>query len=229
MIDFQVYQGPGNRIVAISTQPVGEQWTVKEGTQGTRLRLSQWPTSKYPTLDSIKSILLPPNYVFRFAGHVDMHGNCPSVSTEAVLFWEMSGADVEALRTDLLALHQEMSDTGVTMGISDDAIGLLLSGPGWKFGVTARPQQNCIAAQTGCGAGTLVLRQAPEFLALLCALASRHPLSFADKEGNAVTAKEALALGARYVPTALAPFVKKRGMAPLSLCVKTAGRPRICF
>ena len=52
MIDFQVFQGPGNRIVAVSTQPVGEHWTVKDGTQGTRLRISQWPLTKYPTLDA---------------------------------------------------------------------------------------------------------------------------------------------------------------------------------
>jgi len=87
MIDFQVYQGPGNRIVALSTQPVGEHWLVKDGTQGSRLRISQWPLTKYPTLDALKSALLSPQYTYRYTGRVDTHGNSASVVTGSVIFW----------------------------------------------------------------------------------------------------------------------------------------------
>ena len=220
MIDFQVFQGPGNRIVAVSTQPVGEHWTVKDGTQGTRLRISQWPLTKYPTLDALKSAFLSPQYTHLYTGHVDTHGNSASVSTKSVIFWEIRGAAVESLRRDLVLLADELAELGSTVRVSDDAIGLVLCGSAWKFGVTAKPQHHCIAAQDGNGAGTLLLAQAPELLALLCALSSNHPFAFADR---------VLELGSRFVPTALVPFIKKRGNAPLSFYVKTVGRPQVLF
>ena len=229
MIDFQVFQGPGNRIVAVSTQPVGEHWTVKDGTQGTRLRISQWPLTKYPTLDALKSAFLSPQYTHLYTGHVDTHGNSASVSTKSVIFWEIRGAAVESLRRDLVLLADELAELGSTVRVSDDAIGLVLCGPAWKFGVTAKPQHHCIAAQDGNGAGTLLLAQAPELLALLCALSSNHPFAFADRDGKAVSVKQVLELGSRFVPTALVPFIKKRGNAPLSFYVKTVGRPQVLF
>jgi len=229
MIDFQVFQGPGNRIVAVSTQPVGEHWIVKDGTQGTRLRISQWPLSKYPTLDALKSAFLPAQYTQLYTGHVDTHGHSASVSTEAVIFWEIRSAAVESLRRDLVLLHEELAELGSTVRCCDDAIGLVLSGSTWKLGVTAKPQHNCIAAQDGNGAGTLVLAQAPELLALFYALAPLHPFAFADRDGKAVSVRQVLELGARFVPTALAPFIKKRGNAPLSFYVKTVGRPQVMF
>ena len=229
MIDFQVFQGPGNRIVAVSTQPVGEHWTVKDGTQGTRLRISQWPLAKYPTLDALKSAFLSPQYTHLYTGHVDTHGNSASVSTKSVIFWEIRGAAVESLRRDLVLLADELAELGSTVRVSDDAIGLVLCGSAWKFGVTAKPQHHCIAAQDGNGAGTLLLAQAPELLALLCALSSNHPFAFADRDGKAVSVKQVLELGSRFVPTALVPFIKKRGNAPLSFYVKTVGRPQVLF
>jgi len=229
MIDFQVFQGPGNRIVAVSTQPVGEHWTVKDGTQGTRLRISQWPLTKYPTLDALKSAFLSPQYTHLYTGHVDTHGNSASVSTKSVIFWEIRGAAVESLRRDLVLLADELAELGSTIRVSDDAIGLVLCGSAWKFGVTAKPQHHCIAAQDGNGAGTLLLAQAPELLALLCALSSNHPFAFADRDGKAVSVKQVLELGSRFVPTALVPFIKKRGNAPLSFYVKTVGRPQVLF
>ena len=229
MIDFQVYQGPGNRIVALSTQPVGEHWLVKDGTQGSRLRISQWPLTKYPTLDALKSALLSPQYTYRYTGRVDTHGNSASVSTKSVIFWEIRGAAVESLRRDLVLLADELAELGSTVRVSDDAIGLVLCGSAWKFGVTAKPQHHCIAAQDGNGAGTLLLAQAPELLALLCALSSNHPFAFADRDGKAVSVKQVLELGSRFVPTALVPFIKKRGNAPLSFYVKTVGRPQVLF
>jgi hypothetical protein len=229
MIDFQVFQGPGNRIVAVSTQPVGEHWTVKDGTQGTRLRISQWPLTKYPTLDALKSAFLSPQYTHLYTGHVDTHGNSASVSTKSVIFWEIRGAAVESLRRDLVPLADELAELGSTVRVSDDAIGLVLCGSAWKFGVTAKPQHHCIAAQDGNGAGTLLLAQAPELLALLCALSSNHPFAFADRDGKAVSVKQVLELGSRFVPTALVPFIKKRGNAPLSFYVKTVGRPQVLF
>ena len=227
MIDFQVFQGPGNRIVAVSTQPVGEHWTVKDGTQGTRLRISQWPLTKYPTLDALKSAFLSPQYTHLYTGHVDTHGNSASVSTKSVIFWEIRGAAVESLRRDLVLLADELAELGSTVRVSDDAIGLVLCGSAWKFGVTAKPQHHCIAAQDGNGAGTLLLAQAPELLALLCALSSNHPFAFADRDGKAVSVKQVLELGSRFVPTALVPFIKKRGNAPLSFYVKAVGRPQV--
>ena len=229
MIDFQVFQGPGNRIVAVSTQPVGEHWTVKDGTQGTRLRISQWPLTKYPTLDALKSAFLSPQYTHLYTGHVDTHGNSASVSTKSVIFWEIRGAAVESLRRDLVLLADELAELGSTVRVSDDAIGLVLCGSAWKFGVTAKPQHHCIAAQDGNGAGTLLLAQAPELLALLCALSSNHPFAFADRDGKAVSVKQVLELGSRFVPTALVPFIKKRGNAPLSFYVNTVGRPQVLF
>ena len=229
MIDFQVFQGPGNRIVAVSTQPVGEHWSVKDGTQGTRLRISQWPLTKYPTLDALKSAFLSPQYTHLYTGHVDTHGNSASVSTKSVIFWEIRGAAVESLRRDLVLLADELAELGSTVRVSDDAIGLVLCGSAWKFGVTAKPQHHCIAAQDGNGAGTLLLAQAPELLALLCALSSNHPFAFADRDGKAVSVKQVLELGSRFVPTALVPFIKKRGNAPLSFYVKTVGRPQVLF
>ena len=229
MIGFQVFQGPGNRIVAVSTQPVGEHWTVKDGTQGTRLRISQWPLTKYPTLDALKSAFLSPQYTHLYTGHVDTHGNSASVSTKSVIFWEIRGAAVESLRRDLVLLADELAELGSTVRVSDDAIGLVLCGSAWKFGVTAKPQHHCIAAQDGNGAGTLLLAQAPELLALLCALSSNHPFAFADRDGKAVSVKQVLELGSRFVPTALVPFIKKRGNAPLSFYVKTVGRPQVLF
>ena len=229
MIDFQVFQGPGNRIVAVSTQPVGENWTVKDGTQGTRLRISQWPLTKYPTLDALKSAFLSPQYTHLYTGHVDTHGNSASVSTKSVIFWEIRGAAVESLRRDLVLLAEELAELGSTVRVSDDAIGLVLCGSAWKFGVTAKPQHHCIAAQDGNGAGTLLLAQAPELLALLCALSSNHPFAFADRDGKAVSVKQVLELGSRFVPPALVPFIKKRGNAPLSFYVKTVGRPQVLF
>ncbi len=229
MIDFQGFQGPGNRIVAVSTQPVGEHWTVKDGTQGTRLRISQWPLTKYPTLDALKSAFLSPQYTHLYTGHVDTHGNSASVSTKSVIFWEIRGAAVESLRRDLVLLADELAELGSTVRVSDDAIGLVLCGSAWKFGVTAKPQHHCIAAQDGNGAGTLLLAQAPELLALLCALSSNHPFAFADRDGKAVSVKQVLELGSRFVPTALVPFIKKRGNAPLSFYVKTVGRPQVLF
>ena len=229
MIDFQVFQGPGNRIVAVSTQPVGEHWTVKDGTQGTRLRISQWPLTKYPTLDALKSAFLSPQYTHLYTGHVDTHGNSASVSTKSVIFWEIRGAAVESLRRDLVLLADELAELGSTVRVSDDAIGLVLCGSAWKFGVTAKPQHHCIAAQDGNGAGTLLLAQAPELLALLCALSSNHPFAFAGRDGKAVSVKQVLELGSRFVPTALVPFIKKRGNAPLSFYVKTVGRPQVLF
>jgi len=229
MIDFQVFQGPGNRIVAVSTQPVGEHWTVKDGTQGTRLRISQWPLTKYPTLDALKSAFLSPQYTHLYTGHVDTHGNSASVSTKSVIFWEIRGAAVESLRRDLVLLAEELAELGSTVRVSDDAIGLVLCGSAWKFGVTAKPQHHCIAAQDGNGAGTLLLAQAPELLALLCALSSDHPFAFADRDGKAVSVKQVLELGSRFVPPALVPFIKKRGNAPLSFYVKTVGRPQVLF
>ena len=229
MIDFQVFQGPGNRIVAVSTQPVGEHWTVKDGTQGTRLRISQWPLTKYPTLDALKSAFLSPQYTHLYTGHVDTHGNSASVSTKSVIFWEIRGAAVESLRRDLVLLADELAELGSTVRVSDDAIGLVLCGSAWKFGVTAKPQHHCIAAQDGNGAGTLLLAQAPELLALRCALSSNHPFAFADRDGKAVSVKQVLELGSRFVPTALVPFIKKRGNAPLSFYVKTVGRPQVLF
>ena len=229
MIDFQVFQGPGNRIVAVSTQPVGEHWTVKDGTQGTRLRISQWPLTKYPTLDALKSAFLSPQYTHLYTGHVDTHGNSASVSTKSVIFWEIRGAAVESLRRDLVLLADELAELGSTVRVSDDAIGLVLCGSAWKLGVTAKPQHHCIAAQDGNGAGTLLLAQAPELLALLCALSSNHPFAFADRDGKAVSVKQVLELGSRFVPTALVPFIKKRGNAPLSFYVKTVGRPQVLF
>lgn len=229
MIDFQVFQGPGNRIVAVSTQPVGEHWTVKDGTQGTRLRISQWPLTKYPTLDALKSAFLSAQYTHLYTGHVDTHGNSASVSTKSVIFWEIRGAAVESLRRDLVLLADELAELGSTVRVSDDAIGLVLCGSAWKFGVTAKPQHHCIAAQDGNGAGTLLLAQAPELLALLCALSSNHPFAFADRDGKAVSVKQVLELGSRFVPTALVPFIKKRGNAPLSFYVKTVGRPQVLF
>jgi len=229
MIDFQVFQGPGNRIVAVSTQPVGEHWIVKDGTQGTRLRISQWPITKYPTLDALKSAFLPPQYTHLYSGRVDTHGNSTSVSTEAVIFWEIRGAAVESLRRDIAELADELAELGVMVRFSDDAIGLVLSGSTWKFGVTAKPQHNCIAAQDGNGAGTLVLSQAPELLTLLCALSASHPFAFSDRDGKLISVREVLELGARFVPSSLAPFVKKRGNAPLSFYVKTVGRPQVLF
>ena len=229
MIDFQVFQGPGNRIVAVSTQPVGEHWTVNDGTQGTRLRISQWPLTKYPTLDALKSAFLSPQYTHLYTGHVDTHGNSASVSTKSVIFWEIRGAAVESLRRDLVLLADELAELGSTVRVSDDAIGLVLCGSAWKFGVTAKPQHHCIAAQDGNGAGTLLLAQAPELLALLCALSSNHPFAFADRDGKAVSVKQVLELGSRFVPTALVPFIKKRGNAPLSFYVKTVGRPQVLF
>ena len=229
MIDFQVFQGPGNRIVAVSTQPVGEHWTVKDGTQGTRLRISQWPLTKYPTLDALKGAFLSPQYTHLYTGHVDTHGNSASVSTKSVIFWEIRGAAVESLRRDLVLLADELAELGSTVRVSDDAIGLVLCGSAWKFGVTAKPQHHCIAAQDGNGAGTLLLAQAPELLALLCALSSNHPFAFADRDGKAVSVKQVLELGSRFVPTALVPFIKKRGNAPLSFYVKTVGRPQVLF
>ncbi len=229
MIDFQVFQGPGNRIVAVSTQPVGEHWTVKDGTQGTRLRISQWPLTKYPTLDALKSAFLSPQYTHLYTGHVDTHGNSASVSTKSVIFWDIRGAAVESLRRDLVLLADELAELGSTVRVSDDAIGLVLCGSAWKFGVTAKPQHHCIAAQDGNGAGTLLLAQAPELLALLCALSSNHPFAFADRDGKAVSVKQVLELGSRFVPTALVPFIKKRGNAPLSFYVKTVGRPQVLF
>lgn len=229
MIDFQVFQGPGNRIVAVSTQPVGEHWTVKDGTQGTRLRISQWPLTKYPTLDALKSAFLSPQYTHLYTGHVDTHGDSASVSTKSVIFWEIRGAAVESLRRDLVLLADELAELGSTVRVSDDAIGLVLCGSAWKFGVTAKPQHHCIAAQDGNGAGTLLLAQAPELLALLCALSSNHPFAFADRDGKAVSVKQVLELGSRFVPTALVPFIKKRGNAPLSFYVKTVGRPQVLF
>ena len=226
MIDFQVFQGPGN---AVSTQPVGEHWTVKDGTQGTRLRISQWPLTKYPTLDALKSAFLSPQYTHLYTGHVDTHGNSASVSTKSVIFWEIRGAAVESLRRDLVLLADELAELGSTVRVSDDAIGLVLCGSAWKFGVTAKPQHHCIAAQDGNGAGTLLLAQAPELLALLCALSSNHPFAFADRDGKAVSVKQVLELGSRFVPTALVPFIKKRGNAPLSFYVKTVGRPQVLF
>jgi hypothetical protein len=229
MIDFQVFQGPGNRIVAVSTQPVGEHWTVKDGTQGTRLRISQWPLTKYPTLDALKSAFLSPQYTHLYTGHVDTHGNSASVSTKSVIFWEIRGAAVESLRRDLVLLADELAELGSTVRVSDDAIGLVLCGSAWKFGVTAKPQHHCIAAQDGAGAGTLVCAQAPELLALLCVLAVDHPFAFADREGKALTAREALALGSVCIPGTLVPFVMKRGIAPLSFHLRSSGRPRVMF
>ena len=229
MIDFQVFQGPGNRIVAVSTQPVGEHWTVKDGTQGTRLRISQWPLTKYPTLDALKIVFHDPPSTHLYTGHVDTHGNSASVSTKSVIFWEIRGAAVESLRRDLVLLADELAELGSTVRVSDDAIGLLLCGSACKFCVTAKPQHHCIAAQDGNGAGTLLLAQAPELLALLCALSSNHPFAFADRDGKAVSVKQVLELGSRFVPTALVPFIKKRGNAPLSFYVKTVGRPQVLF
>jgi hypothetical protein len=117
----------------------------------------------------------------------------------------------------------------VVVRVSDDAIGLVLTGSDWKFGVTAKPQLNCIAAQDGNGAGTLVLPQSPELLALLYALAAYHPFTFADRDGKEVSAQQMLERGARFVPTSLIPFIKKRGNAPLSFYVKTVGRPQVMF
>jgi hypothetical protein len=229
VIDFQVYEGPGNRIVALSTEPVGEHWIVKDGTQGSRLRISQWPTTKYPTLDALKSAFLSPQYTYRYTGRVDTHGNSASVATDAVIFWEIRGAAVESLRRDLALLADELAESGVSVRVSDDAIGLVLAGSDWKLGVTAKPQQNCIAAQDGNGAGTLVLPQAPELLALLYALAAYHPFAFADRDGKEVSAQDVLERGVRFIPAALAPFIKKRGNAPLSLYVKSVGRPQVMF
>ena len=140
-----------------------------------------------------------------------------------------TGAAVESLRRDLVLLADELAELGSTVRVSDDAIGLVLCGSAWKFGVTAKPQHHCIAAQDGNGAGTLLLAQAPELLALLCALSSNHPFAFADRDGKAVSVKQVLELGSRFVPTALVPFIKKRGNAPLSFYVKTVGRPQVLF
>jgi len=86
-----------------------------------------------------------------------------------------------------------------------------------------------LAAQNGHGAGTLVLAQAPELLALLGALAASHPFAFADRDGKAVSVREVLELGARFVPT---PSRRSSRSAVTLRCrstLKSVGRPQVPF
>jgi hypothetical protein len=222
MIDFEVYRGPESRIVAISKAARNGQWTIKVGTQGSRLRISTWAESKYPTLDSVKADALTSEYAYIYTGQVDTRGNPDVVQDAERIFWSLRNVQVDALRRDVAELASELNAGGTPVDVRDDASGLVLSGPSWEFAISAHPHPNGVNTQSSVGSGQVFLKNAPALLVLLCDLASRHPLEFAGANGTAVSMRSALDAGSRYLTPTLAAFLKRRGLASLSVYLRSS-------
>jgi hypothetical protein len=227
---FEVFQGPGHRIIAISLEPTEGAYTVKQGTQGTTLRVTTAPVSQYASRDVLKAALLSSEYVALFTGLVDSKGYHSAIDDGNALGWSARDLDLDTLRLDLVAIGSELSSCGVPVSVTNDASGCLLKGPSWRFGITTVATPNCVFARTKGGHGTVFPRNATELLVVLCALAARYPFAFCEaSSGQEVSRTDALDRGSATMTPGLVQFVSKRGIATLTLSLRASRRPQIRF
>jgi hypothetical protein len=228
MITYEVFSGPRDQIIAISTKATDGHWTVKKGTQGKRLTVSQWPVQDHSTLLSLKKRILTSDYSYQCTGRIDTKGNLVSTSHGVCVHWEISESDINRLRQDLESQVQRLTDCGVKLRIADDSIGYVVATDQWQFGITARSTVNCVSAYHGNGAGTVFVNTAAECLALLCVLSAHHPFRF-SQEGRAITRVQALSLAGPHLSNEALSYANEIADAPLTVRLRTTARRQITF
>jgi hypothetical protein len=230
MARYEVYQGPGQRIVAISLEPMAGVYTVRQGTQGTTLRVTTAPATRYPSRDALKAALLSPDYVLLFTGEVDPQGFHRGSDDDAAVGWIARNLDLDHLRLDLTDLVRDLRQQGVDVTLRHDAAGCVMVGARWRFGITTAATPNCVFARTKSGQGTVFLDASAELIAGLCVLSLHHPFAFCEASSGAALTRTQVVdrVGNRLTPS-LASFVRSCGIASLRLLALGSPGPKVHF
>ena len=233
MTEFEVYRGPGDRLVAISTVPVRGAWFVRSGVQGKRMKVSTFPTDEYPSRDGVLASVLTDRYVSEYTGRISPHGEMVSVSDSAVLFWTAQGVDVVAFAEGLVSLHDACAEAGIDVSFAADASGTYFLTDRCRFGTTtARVQPGSVSVVNGKGSGEISLQHDP-LLAAFAVHFSRQ--SLADVFQLACDAEDDLSTDGlfdriiRWLRPEEASLLESLGMRSFAMSLRSRGKARINF
>lgn len=156
MMVYEVFRGPGNRLVAVGTKPVGSEWNVRSGTQGSRLKVSTFSQAEFPSVDDVKGSVLTSRYVHEFTGEISPHGTPLRSETSFSLFWEAFGIPIESFTRSLFHLRKMSVDAGIDLDFTHDSTGTFFSYGQHCFGMsTSGVRPGCVSSVNRRGAGSL--------------------------------------------------------------------------
>jgi hypothetical protein len=210
---YSVFRGPGNRLVAISVEPLNGAWLIKTGEQGKRLRSSTIPESKYSSFSALKADHLGEGYQQLFTGTIDAHGNSTDVSA-SVYYWEARSIDVEQCRSLLREAIPDMQSLGVDLESIDDMSGTRLTIAHTTFGLSRAPMPGCIGFD-GNGAGTLSVSTSADLLCLLAWLAKSLSISITDADGKPLTRGQVITRCGALASNPMSDFLEAKGVTSL--------------
>jgi len=224
---YRVYRGPGNRLVAISQEPVDDHWIIKSGEEGKRLRSSTVPTSIHAGIKSVESDHVPDGYQLLHTGKIDAYGRSID-HTVPLIHWEARSVDVQVGRELLREYALDLKARGVAISVTDDMSGTCVTFDQIKFGLTRAPTPGCITSD-GNGAGSLSPVMSADLLCLIALLSRSISISLANAEGNPLTRGAVMGLCGSYNSDAMSDFLREHGVSSLSASLRNLNNRQVCF
>ncbi len=224
---YSVYRGPGNRLVAISVEPVENAWFVKTGELGKRLRSVTVPINKHSSFESVKGEYVSDGYELLYVSKIDHFG----YSTDAdasVIHWEGRSVDVESGRQLLRKLESELSTFGVDTAFVDDMSGTTVTMGQIKFGFTRVVVPGCIDFD-GNGAGTLAPSNATDLLCLVAMLSESLSISLVDAEGSTLSRGQVFHRFGAKASDSMSSLLETRGYGLLTTSLRKLGGRQVRF
>jgi len=207
---YAVHRGPGNQIVAISKEPIGDSWTVKSGEQGKKLRVTTVPVSSHQTFNSVKAAYVSADYQWLHDGIIDAYGE--NVDADASSFsWEARDIDVVEAQSLLRQYVAELQSFGFAGDVSDSMSGTWLTINQVIFGISRAPRPGCIHYQDGHGAGTLFPATSADLICLIALLSKSLGIRFADAKGEPLPRGRVIGACVSYVSDPFTALLKKHG------------------
>jgi len=210
---YSVYRGPGNRLICISQEPVKNEWIVKSGEQGKRLRSATIPLSKHASFESVWSSHVGADYELQFTGRIDASGN-PTDDSSQIIYWEAKSITASECCSFLRKAALDLQSHGVALTLTDDLSGTCVQIGQAKFGVMRSAGPGSVDFD-GNGAGMLSIHSSADLLCL-CAMASRSlPISFAAADGKKLTRSEVVNLCISNSSDGMSEYLETQGFTSL--------------
>lgn len=226
-LPFQVFKGPGNRLIALSMEPLSGSWVVKTGEEGKALRTSQVPASKHSDFGSLLHSFVPDKYRKIYEGNIDQHGR-PVGSAPDVVYWEVNDIDIATLIADLRDLADQLSQYSVPFAWTDELSGTYFEIDNVFFGVARAPSPGLID-YSGHSAASLSLAFSSDLAALLALTMEKHPIKVVDDQGNSLSRRTLLDRCGNRLTKSMASFIESRGYQSLSLALRDVDSKAVLF
>lgn len=208
---YSVHRGPGNQLVAVSKEPVGDRWTIKSGEQGKKLRVTTVPVGPNRTFRSVLSDYVSGDYQWVCEGYIDAYGENVDADASSIS-WEARNVDSVEARTLLQQYFAELETLGLDAKVTDSMSGTWLTVDRTTFGISRAPRPGCIHYENGYGAGTLFPASAADLLCLVALLSRSIDIHFADAKGNPLTRGKVISNCASCVSEPVAELLKRHGV-----------------